>query len=243
MIDRPNHVSHCFVDADIVSYRAAFATENEPPWETERVIDDLMGWIIQQTVVFTTEENFKGYLTGKDNFRYNVAKTHPYKGNRRDVSKPTHLPHARAYLEQEWGCTIVNGAEADDAIAMATVGKDPEVTVIASIDKDFKTVPCWLYNFTKNTWLYSDQWDAAKYFYSQILSGDSADNIKGLHRVGEKTAYKMLADCETEKNLYEVTLSAYEEKCTDGDPEGRLLENARLLHLQRYKGEVWRPPE
>ena len=64
--------------------------------------------------------------------------------------------------------------------------------------------------------------------------GDSADNIKGIFRVGEKKATKMLADLKTEQQFYQC--------CVEGLGEERVLENARLLWLRRYPNQMWEPP-
>ena len=79
----------CIVDADIVAYRAAAGTEGQSPRDTEEKVDLLMNYIVGETVVFPTGDNLECYLTGKGNFRYDVAKTAPYKGNRTNVPKPS----------------------------------------------------------------------------------------------------------------------------------------------------------
>jgi len=234
---KPKTVTKCIIDADIISYRAAAGTEGKSPRETEEKVDLLMNYIVGETVVFPTDRNLECYLTGAGNFRFDVAKTAPYKGNRKDVPKPSNLPEARGYLQHKWGAIISEGEEADDLIAMAATMGDPKSTVICSIDKDFLTVPCWMFNFVKNTWVYSTDADARKYFYTQILTGDSADNIKGIFRVGPVKAGKILEGLTTEQELYDACVKAYE-----GDTE-RVLENARLLWLRRYEGQWWEPPE
>ena len=50
-------------------------------------------------------------------------------------------------------------------------------------------------------------------------------------------ATKALASCTTEQELYEVCVEMYE-----GSAD-RVVENARLLWLQRYEGQVWEPPK
>jgi 5'-3' exonuclease len=75
-----------------------------------------------------------------------------------------------------------------------------------------------------------------KFFYTQILTGDRADNIGGLHGVGPVKASKILQGCETENELWDAVVKAYE-----GDVE-HVLENARLLWLRRYEGEIWCQP-
>jgi len=65
------------------------------------------------------------------------------------------------------------------------------------------------------------------------LTGDTVDNIKGIYKVGPKTAEKMLDSCKTEQELYETCVKAY-----DGSHE-KVLENGRLLWLRRYEDELW----
>ena len=95
---------------------------------------------------------------------------------------------------------------------------------------------CQHFNLTRGTLTTVSDFDGLKFFYSQILSGDSADNILGLYRVGPAKADKMLQDCNTEKELFEECIKAY-----DGDVD-RVIENARLLWLRRKEGEIWEPP-
>jgi 5'-3' exonuclease len=98
-------------------------------------------------------------------------------------------------------------------------------------------VPCWFYNFLKDEWHKTNEWDGLKFFYTQVLTGDAVDNIIGLYRVGPVKAKKMLAECKTEEELYKACVDAY-----DGDVD-RVIENARLLWLRRYVDQLWEPPE
>jgi len=63
-------------------------------------------------------ETYKGYLTGKGNFREKVAVTQKYKGNRDDFVRPIHFEAIKAYLIDVWKAEVVKGIEADDAMAM-----------------------------------------------------------------------------------------------------------------------------
>jgi len=182
MTDKPKVIEKVLTDADIIAYRCAASAENNLVEDAYDKVDDLMGYIIQETVSFPTSDTFKCYLSGKSNFRHTVAKTHGYKANRTQP-KPIHLAATRDYITREYGAVISVGCEADDLIAMEAMKGDPETTVIASIDKDFQTVNSWMFKFNTGEWVYSSEWDALKYFYEQILTGDSADNIKGIHRV------------------------------------------------------------
>lgn len=250
---RPKSVTKVIIDGDIIGYRAAAGTEGQHPDDTLDKVDTLMNYIVGETVVFPTKDNLECYLTGKGNFRYEVAKTAPYKGNRKDVVKPTNLPAARQHLIDKWGAVVSQGEEADDLIGIASCIGDPETTVVCTIDKDMMQLHGWNFNFVKNEWNYISVDEGNKFFYTQILTGDSADHIKGIHRVGPVKAGKILEGLTTEREMYEACLNAYmnnspERRGNKDYPiwkyaEDRVLENARLLWLRRYEGELWEPPK
>lgn len=74
-------------------------------------IGGLVNYVIDETVMFKTEDNFSTYLTGGGNFRYDIATTYSYKGNRKDKERLVHLNAARDYLVDYWGAVVVNGKE------------------------------------------------------------------------------------------------------------------------------------
>jgi len=219
------------LDADILCYRVGFATEDEH----ENTAIETMAVFLEDLLMFdlVDTDDHELFLTGKTNFRNEVAVTVPYKGNRKDVKKPKHLPLLREYLQTAWGASVSDGQEADDDIAIRATELKGE-GLIVSIDKDFMQVPGWHYNFVKKVKKEVTPEDGLRFFYKQILMGDSADNIKGIHRVGEVTATKMLAELKTEQEFYAC--------CVEAMGAERVLENARLLWLRRYPNQMWEPP-
>lgn len=237
-MNKPEVVKTLLVDGDIVGYRAAFSVGDLGyPWEVEAKVDDLMEYIIGETLVFSSGNDYTTYLTGKNNFRHEIAVTAEYKGNRKSTPKPALLPDARHYMVKNYCGKVVNGQEADDAIAIEATKNDPETTVVASVDKDMLQIPCWHFNFVTGDWTFVDVDSGMKSFYKQILTGDAADNIKGLFRVGPVKAEKILDGLTKETDLYNAVVKAY-----DGD-KARVLENARLLWLRREEGQMWEPPK
>ena len=186
-------------------------------------------------MLFPEPDDYSVYLTGKGNFRHEIAKSHEYKGNRKSVEKPVHLYHIRDHLTNKYSAITSEGEEADDLIAIEATRLGPD-TVVASIDKDMLQIPCHHFNFGNNEWKTVDEWSGLQFFYNQILTGDRADNIVGLYRVGPVKATKMLSEAKTEQDLWEACVKAY-----DGDVD-RVIENARLLWLRRTEGEIWQPP-
>ena len=96
--------------------------------------------------------------------------------------------------------------------------------------------------------------DGIKFFYAQMLLGDGVDNYTGIPRMLKRDIYDLLNPCKNEEELYYAVLSAYNKKYSEQGclienyrggsrhmkPYEILVEQGRLAHMQRYKGEVWR---
>lgn len=223
------------IDSDIIAYRIAFACKNESVTTAYRTVDryvtDILLGIDHDDRFY---DDWQLYLTGSNNYRLNIATTAVYKGNR-TAPKPPHHKELREHLVKNWGAIVFEGIEADDAIATDSI-KLGDTCIMASVDKDFDQLEGWHYNFVKNKHYYVDKLSGIKFFYRQIVMGDSADNIIGIRGIGDKRARAMFEDVEDEKELYRICVEAY-----DGD-EGRVIENARLLWLRRYENQTWEPP-
>lgn len=217
------------LDADVIVYRVAFASEDEDETTCFARAKDLIFEIVYTELAC---DDYKAYLTGPGNFRYMVATTAPYKGNRKDFQRPKHYDGLRAYL-QRLGAELVEGQEADDAIAIEA---SKENYWIVSIDKDFDQVPGWHYNFVKKEKYFVTEEEGIRSFYTQILTGDRTDNIIGIKGIGPVKAEKILKDCKTEREYYDACVKAY-----DGDV-ARVTENGVLLWLRRYPNQLWQPP-
>lgn len=226
------------IDADILGYRISFACKNESETTAKHTLNSYIADILMCGVDNTFDgcyvDQWKLFLTGKNNFRNNIATTAVYKGNR-TAPKPEHLPALRQHMIKEWGAVVVEGQEADDAIAIeATALKD--TCIIASVDKDLDQITGWHYNFVNKKGYYVTPEQGMHSFYRQILTGDAADNIIGLRGIGPVKAKELLAEAADEESLYAACVAAYEGN------EDRVVENARLLWLRRYEGQEWQPP-
>jgi hypothetical protein len=219
------------VDADILVYRFGFASEGDP---AEFALARLSEFLDNLSLGDGIDEVW-GYLTGKGNFRKEIAVTAPYKGNR-VAPKPYHFQLLREYMERAWGFEVIEGMEADDAIGIEAYRNEPDETLIVSIDKDLNMIRGHHFNFVKEERYYVTEEEAIRNFYLQILTGDKVDNIIGLSGIGPVKSKKLVVDCNNELEMYEAVLKAY-----DGD-EARVLENARLLWILREEKQVWQPP-
>lgn len=87
------------------------------------------------------------FLTGKGNYREDVATIRPYKGNRDPNNKPKWYQEIRDYLCSVWGAEVIDGREADDALGCAQSQALPLTTVICTIDKDLLQIAGLHYRF------------------------------------------------------------------------------------------------
>ena len=219
------------IDGDILVYRIGFASENE----TESIAMARCSEFIEDLILFNGFGEYQGYLTGKKNFRNEIAVTAPYKGNRKSA-KPKHYQLLRDYMESAWAFTMIEDQEADDAIGIAAYEMEVGEYCICSIDKDLDMLRGDHYNFVKDERYFITEEEGIKNFYKQLLMGDRVDNIIGIKGIGTVKAERLLKECKNENEMYLAILEAY-----DGNAE-RVLENGRLLWIRRQHNQLWTPP-
>lgn len=243
------------LDADILLYEIGFATQKKiegeivpaPVEEVNELIDSKIKEICAS--VYATEPPLL-YITGKGNFRYQVAKQQAYKGNRKSI-KPFHYAYIKAYLQAQWGAVVVDGMEADDALCIEQTKRlHLRDTIICTRDKDLAQCPGFHYTWEcgkQGQW--GPEWvdeigyiklkgpkkivgTGLKFFYSQVLTGDSTDTYGGLPGCGPIRAFAILNECTTDEEMYNVVLDAFKNKYEE-EAEELVLEQGRLAWMIR----------
>ncbi len=242
------------IDADIVAYSCGFAADDEPLAHCLSTVKKM----IQRIVDKTEATEHKLFLTGSNNYRKEVATIAEYKGNRKDAAKPVHLEEIRKYLIEKHNAIVVDDMEADDALGIEASLVEEETTyVLASIDKDLDMIPCWHYNWRKDEAYEMSDPEALRFFYTQLLTGDSTDNIAGLFKLtGTKATKKFkqpLEEMNEEIDMWNHVRSVYRSSylnrgilpdLVDVTIDKWLLEIGRLLWIRRTENEeLWTPPE
>jgi hypothetical protein len=136
--------------------------------------------------------------------------------------------------------------------------------VIATRDKDLDTVPGWKFKWwlkgvkdasgveipeekrkvEKGEAYWVSVTQAFRNFYTQMLTGDSADNIKGLYGVGKKSTWvKQVQEMDEEEDMYEHVEEKYLKHFGPNYGPKFLRETAMLLHMQRRVDDEWLPPD
>lgn len=187
----------------------------------------------------------KCYLTdGTNNYRKKIATIQDYKGNRKDVKKPTHFQEVRDYLVRYYGAEIIEYQEADDMLGIMQVRAEKDSTIICTIDKDLDMIPGWHYNMKRKEKYYVNDIDAIRNFYMQILKGDSADHIPGIYGIGKLTAEKLLGHLNTEEEMDAKCRETYKKAfkdLTQKQIDDRYREVGQLLWIRRQPDEMWLP--
>jgi DNA polymerase-1 len=174
---------------------------------------------------------FKVVLSGKDNFRERIATIKPYKENRKGQDKPHHFNLLRDWLLEKPYTIVSVDEEADDVISRAMIAGH----VGASPDKDLNNTPGSHYNFRTGELYEVSEAEARRNFYTQMLVGDTADNIPGIKGVGPKTAAKLLLNCKIEMDYEGVIYREYNKIYPD--PTAAMNEVGQLLWMSRVEGE------
>lgn len=120
-----------------------------------------------------------------------------------------------------------------------------EDSVCISIDKDLLQIPGAHFGMVSYQHDFIEEWDGLVWFYRQILMGDNTDNIKGIHGIGAARSRSILAGCETEEELWECVVQAYENKDLDlaiPKTNGQLMWCHRTpVNYDTLEG-IWLPP-
>ena len=239
------------IDGDILAFQAASATEVATKWD-----DDM--WTLHaseadgqrhiKTALASIKKatnctEMKVFLTGKKNYRTDILES--YKGNRKDTRKPMTLRALKDWFIDVHWAVLTEPYEADDLMGIVAT-RDPD-TIIVSEDKDFLCVPCKLYNprhLDRGVVTVTREM-ADRYFYSQVLTGDTADNYKGCPKVGPVKAEKILDDADGD--YWPAVVQAFEKAGLGIDEALVQARCARILRdedLNPNSSEppLWNPP-
>jgi DNA polymerase-1 len=215
------------IDMDLVVFRCAASAENEDfeiaKYRANELLDNIL--------IKTESTEYRAFLSSKVNFRKTIYPE--YKANR-TAEKPRHLRALQDYALEMMSAELADeGYEADDMLGIHQ-DSDTLTTTICSLDKDLLQVAGKHYQWAigTSTWSKPDTYidqseiEGLRLFYEQCLKGDRSDNIKGIDGIGPKKATKLLVNCSTEKEMFNVVKKEYAN-------DDEFLMNARCLWVLR----------
>lgn len=245
------------MDGDGPAYVAA-ATVKTLPTAVKK-----MQQIILTQLFMTKAENAIVHLTASTSHkagRFDIIAAKPYQGNRDSKAKPALLEATRQAMtnRQHWlpefEVVMHHVLEADDGM-MQDAHRLKEHGIIWSDDKDLRMTPYsyyekesgiivppqgfgYLYLKTTGSGTEKCLGVGRKFFWAQMLMGDTADNIKGVEKLegklcGPKGAFLYLDPITTEADAANAVLDAYRAIDQNPIPEGW------LLWLLRHDGDTF----
>ena len=133
--------------------------------------------------------HYIAFIKGTNTIKSRLEINPDYKGNRKKET-PTWWKFCKQYLIEKWGAIEAHGAESDDYVNITRLQlKD---SFIVAIDNDLLNLEGTHYNWKKNLWVTVDAKTAKYEFWKDMLTGQPGDNIKGIPKVGDKTAARIL---------------------------------------------------
>jgi hypothetical protein len=172
------------------------------------------------------------FISGENNFRDSLPLPIKYKSGRSDTIRPLLLKDVKKFATKKYNAEICHGDEPDDRIIYRSYElKDKGCTpIVATIDKDALAYSgILLYNQDKpkqgiieipqlgSLWIDENKKVRGVgflWFCHQMLIGDQTDTYRPTDlckiQFGEKSSYKLLENCKTEKEALEVVIQQYE---------------------------------
>lgn len=233
-------MTKALIDGDLIAFRCSAAAENDSFEIARYYMEQLLDNILLST---KADEMFLA-LTGDNNFRYQVYPE--YKANRTGQPRPQFLEECKEYLHLQYNAVYADGCEADDLLGIEQT-KDIKNTIICSLDKDLRQIPGYHYSWEISGGTADKRWtkreefanvshfDGMKFFYYQLLIGDTTDNIKGVQGIGKVKANRILDGLTTEQEMFEAVRDAY-----SNDEE--MLMNGQCLYIMREPNKRWEFP-
>ena len=228
------------VDADSLIFASCYSNDKQGQFYTD--IEDAINKFDQQfmKIVNDLEEKFEiekviTFNGSKGNFRKKI--TPVYKANRKKQDLPPLLHDMHEYVKKQYNSVYGYGIETDDLVSAYwfSLSKDlgRENVMIVSIDKDYRQFPALIYNYHYNHREIVDitPEEAMFNFYSQMIEGDTADNVNYFKGKGKKFAENYLKNCKTKyqytKKMYELFKDKYK-----GKARQKYVECYNLLKLR-----------
>ncbi len=239
-----------YIDGETYGVRAVKANEHEVDWGNDYwtyIVDynrakQAFTSSINELAEITPDHSLVIALGSRNNFRYSVYSK--YKSNRIKHRKPAGLSDFYLWMRDYWLCQIYPGVEGDDVIG---INADPQNgDVISSLDKDLKTIPG--VHTERGGLIDISEYEANYRFYTQVLTGDTADNYPGCPGCGPKRAEVLLKDAATPQEMWNVVLGAYTKAHLSRSNAIQMARCARILRPGEYDLDnerplLWEPPE
>lgn len=228
-------------DADSMIYASCYNTEVKDFYSfIDQAIDkyqEQVNNLCNEINEFTSIDTFNTFHGSKGNFR-NYIGDRSYKANRKG-DRPEILDQLHDFVRLEYDGISGYGVETDDMVAkywynnLGFKERTRETLLIVSIDKDYKQLPCMLYNYHyKHKNLLDISLDDARHnFYEQMVCGDAADGVNYLHGKAKAFCKKYFVRGESDYQYRRKTFQLFQDRYKSKGRE-KYIECYNLLRLK-----------
>lgn len=170
----------------------------------------------------------------KGTYRKEISKE--YKANRKKKELPPMLPLLHKYVKERYNAVHDDYYETDDLVATywkkLSDRDGVDNVIIVSIDKDYMQFPALIYNYhyKKKQFIKLSKQDAWYNFYTQMIVGDTADNVNYCKGKGKKFTERLLSDKKTKFSMQRAVYSVYKDIYKEKAKEN-FVECYKLLKL------------
>jgi len=218
------------IDGDVLLYASIWGSEGL--LEAQENFDKKL----QENLEACWTDKYAMALGGPNNFRITLYPDYKRSKSRVKSSsnKPEWFDMLKAYAHHKHEGVICDGYEADDQLRIwANECNESEYDyIVDSIDKDLNCIVGKHYNSRKGLIYEVTEQYAERFYWTQLLMGDTVDNIPGIEGIGPKKAENLLAGYSQKQDYKRIVSNAYNNKYPDDGYE-RMLLNGKLLHLWR----------
>jgi len=221
------------LDADPLMFRAAYnKTSLEQALETwEERLQDL------KNTTFCDEIKIAVYSA--TNYRKDFFPD--YKNTPGRIKAKANNPfffELRDLLVEKELVTVAEGMEADDLVRIwhEEEAAKGNITVIATVDKDLQCIASNHYLIHHDKMIQVDEETANIHYWTQVLTGDSVDNIRGIKGIGPKKAAGILEGATSHEERCQKVVDKYYE--VYGDTwETEVMHNGVLIHILKTRDD------
>jgi len=163
-------------------------------------------------IINTIEESFEiknvlNFGLSRGNFRKEIYSD--YKANRRNRKLPDYWGEVAEHVANHFELLSPTGIETDDIVARES--RKIDNTIICSIDKDYMQIPGLIYNYNKQKFYDVSEEYALRSLFTQMVVGDSSDNVNFCKGYGVKYADRLFKDCTTKYQFMRKTFELFKQ--------------------------------
>lgn len=235
MCDMEICMTRLIVDGDPLMFRSAYNKHSaEEAYDAfEEKLEDL------ENTIFCTETKIAVF--GDNNFRKDFYPDYKNTANRaKSKANNPYYFELREILLEEDRVVPAEGMEADDLVRIWAEEARAEDTkfVIASVDKDLQCIAGHHFLIHRDELIYVDENAADEHYWTQILTGDAVDNIRGLRGIGPKKAQRILEGANTSEERKQRVINAYYEHYGNSW-RNEILHTGTLIHIMRTQDDMF----